>query len=218
MNGRLEEGHGEAMFDLGLEDNGDSMAFDKSDWDFALARLHSVTESLGADYRVLMTKNVGGDTEVDVNPKDKACSGKLIIRRRPHSVDHVIETRIAVVGNVDAGKSTLLGVLVKGGLDDGRGKARVNLFRHKHEIESGRTSSVGMEIMGFDSKGEVVMASTAGRKLSWEEIGNRSVCEEDRISYLSPSIGAEIDGRCMILPFRVIQGLMRSTGQSHQLH
>jgi GTPase len=54
---------------------------------------------------------------------------------------------------VDAGKSTMLGVLVKGGLDDGRGKARVNLFRHKHEIESGRTSSVGMEIMGFDSKG-----------------------------------------------------------------
>lgn len=69
----------------------------------------------------------------------------------------------------------MLGVLVKGGLDDGRGKARVNLFRHKHEIESGRTSSVGMEIMGFDAKGEIVVSSTAGRKLSWEEIGNRSV-------------------------------------------
>ncbi|KAI5270512.1 P-loop containing nucleoside triphosphate hydrolase protein [Aureobasidium subglaciale] len=174
VNGRLEDGHGEAMFDLGLEDNGDSMGFDKEDWDFALARLHTVTESLGADYRVLMTKNVGGEAEVDISPKEKACSGKLMIRRRPSSVDNVIETRIAVVGNVDAGKSTMLGVLVKGGLDDGRGKARVNLFRHKHEIESGRTSSVGMEIMGFDSKGEVVMAQTAGRKLSWEEIGNRS--------------------------------------------
>lgn len=69
----------------------------------------------------------------------------------------------------------MLGVLVKGGLDDGRGKARVNLFRHKHEIESGRTSSVGMEIMGFDSKGDVVSSTVPGRKLSWEEIGNRSV-------------------------------------------
>jgi GTPase len=78
---------------------------------------------------------------------------------------------------VDAGKSTMLGVLVKGGLDDGRGKARVNLFRHKHEIESGRTSSVGMEIMGFDSKGEVVVSNTAGRKLTWEEIGRRSVSQ-----------------------------------------
>ena len=99
INGRLEEGHGEAMFDLGLEDNGDSMNFDKNDWDFALARLQAVTNTIGADYRILMTKNVGGQEEVDVNPKEKACTGKLIIRRRPNSVDHVIETRIAVVGN-----------------------------------------------------------------------------------------------------------------------
>jgi len=76
---------------------------------------------------------------------------------------------------VDAGKSTMLGVLVKGGLDDGRGKARVNLFRHKHEIETGRTSSVGMEIMGFDTKGDIVASNVPGRKLSWEEIGKRSV-------------------------------------------
>jgi GTPase len=72
----------------------------------------------------------------------------------------------------------MLGVLVKGGLDDGRGKARVNLFRHKHEIESGRTSSVGMEIMGFDSKGEIITSTVPGRKLSWEEIGQRSVCQQ----------------------------------------
>ena len=71
----------------------------------------------------------------------------------------------------------MLGVLVKGNLDDGRGKARVNLFRHKHEIESGRTSSVGMEIMGFDTHGDVVASNIPGRKLSWEEIGNRSVCD-----------------------------------------
>jgi GTPase len=72
----------------------------------------------------------------------------------------------------------MLGVLVKGGLDDGRGKARVNLFRHKHEMESGRTSSVGMEIMGFDSVGEIVASNIPGRKLSWEEIGNRAVCSK----------------------------------------
>jgi GTPase len=29
---------------------------------------------------------------------------------------------VAVVGNVDAGKSTTLGVLTRGSLDDGRGK------------------------------------------------------------------------------------------------
>lgn len=65
------------------------------------------------------------------------------------SVCALAELRMAVIGNVDAGKSTMLGVLTRGGLDDGRGKARVNLFRHKHEIESGRTSSVGMEVRLF---------------------------------------------------------------------
>jgi len=177
VNGRLVEGNGECLFDLGLEDSGDSMGFTREDWDFALARLQKAVEAIGADCKVLMTRNVNaGDEEVGpMNAKDTSTSGKVMIRRKPESVDDVIETRIAVVGNVDAGKSTMLGVLVKGGLDDGRGKARVNLFRHKHEVESGRTSSVGMEIMGFDTRGEVVAANVQGRKLSWEEIGRRSV-------------------------------------------
>jgi len=55
---------------------------------------------------------------------------------------------VAVVGNVDAGKSTLLGVLTHSELDNGRGHARQRLFRHKHEMESGRTSSVGNDILG----------------------------------------------------------------------
>jgi GTPase len=176
---RLEEGHGEALFDVGLEDNGDSMGFSKEAWEFALERMGAVCDELKADYKILMTRNVGGDVEVGPrDAKETGASGKMLLRQRPESVDNVIETRIAVVGNVDAGKSTMLGVLVKGGLDDGRGKARVNLFRHKHEIESGRTSSVGMEIMGFDSKGEIVTSTTAGRKLTWEEIGRRSVRQE----------------------------------------
>ena len=68
-------------------------------------------------------------------------------------------SRVAVVGNVDAGKSTLLGVLTHGELDNGRGHARQRLFRHKHEMESGRTSSVGSDILGFDGKGQVVNKS-----------------------------------------------------------
>jgi GTPase len=176
LSTRLDEGHGECLFDVGLEDNGDSQALTEQEWEASLTRLKAVFERLKADWKILITKNVPG-SEVDVGndlKKERGCVGKLMIRRRPESIDDTIETRIAVVGNVDAGKSTLLGVLVKGGLDDGRGKARVNLFRHKHEIESGRTSSVGMEIMGFDSKGEVVVSGVPGRKLSWEEIGKRS--------------------------------------------
>ena len=177
LSNRLLEGHGEALFDLGQEDNGESMGFSNEQWSTALERLRRAAAVLKADCRLLMTRNVkdGGEEEVGpFNDKDKSCTGKIMIRQKPATVEDVIETRIAVVGNVDAGKSTMLGVLVKGNLDDGRGKARVSLFRHKHEIESGRTSSVGMEIMGYDTHGEVVASNVPGRKLSWEEIGNRS--------------------------------------------
>lgn len=67
-----------------------------------------------------------------------------------------LDLRVAVLGNVDSGKSTLLGVLTQGELDNGRGRARLNLFRHLHEIQTGRTSSISFEILGFNSKGEVI--------------------------------------------------------------
>ncbi|KAI0114776.1 P-loop containing nucleoside triphosphate hydrolase protein [Daldinia grandis] len=179
IDGRLLEGHGEAVFDLGFENNGESMRLTRDEWDIALGCLKETAKKAHADCDILLTKNVGGDVEAESTiagnqSKDKDCTGKILIRQTPITIEQVIETRIAVVGNVDAGKSSMLGVLVKGDLDDGRGKARVNLFRHKHEIETGRTSSVGMEIMGFDTLGNVVTSDTPGRKLSWEEIGKRS--------------------------------------------
>lgn len=171
---RIDEGHGETLFDLGLADSGEPLGFTKDQWELALSRVTEASRTLKSDVRVLLTYNVGGQVEAETEPKNDACYGKLLIRQKPETPEEVIETRIAVVGNVDAGKSTMLGVLVKGGLDDGRGKARVNLFRHKHEIESGRTSSVGMEIMGFDTHGEIVASNVPGRKLTWGEIGTRS--------------------------------------------
>ncbi|WDK15019.1 elongation factor Tu GTP binding domain-containing protein [Colletotrichum graminicola] len=152
------------------------MGLSLDQWNAAHTRLRDAAKRIRADCHTLVTKNVGGDVEAPSakTGKDSHCSGKIMIRQAPATVEDVIETRIAVVGNVDAGKSSLLGVLVKGDLDDGRGRARVNLFRHKHEIETGRTSSVGMEILGFDTVGEVVTSETPGRKLSWEEIGKRS--------------------------------------------
>ncbi|GFG22151.1 hypothetical protein IFM61606_02006 [Aspergillus udagawae] len=174
LQARVDEGHGETIFDLGLEDGGDSMGFDLGQWNTALQRLREAAESLPAHCRILLTYNVGGPEESKTkNDRIKGAWGKILIRQPADTVEEMAEIRIAVVGNVDAGKSTMLGVLVKGNLDDGRGRARINLFRHKHEVESGRTSSVGLEIMGFDSHGEIV-SSSQGRKLSWEEIGKRS--------------------------------------------
>ncbi|KAJ0358785.1 hypothetical protein COL154_008825 [Colletotrichum chrysophilum] len=164
LNERITEGHGETVFELGFENNGDSMALSLEQWNAAYTRVQRAAKRIRAHCQLLITKNVGGDVEAPSAKlgKDSHCSGKIMIRQSPATVEDVLETRIAVVGNV------------KGDLDDGRGRARVNLFRHKHEIETGRTSSVGMEILGFDTVGEVVTSDTPGRKLSWEEIGKRS--------------------------------------------
>ncbi|PKY03557.1 putative GTP binding protein [Aspergillus campestris IBT 28561] len=175
LQARIDEGHGETIFDLGLEDGGEPMGFDHAQWETAVRRLRETADTLPAHCRILMTYNVGGPQESPTKKDDRSKDawGKVLIRQPADTVEEMAEIRVAVVGNVDAGKSTMLGVLVKGNLDDGRGRARVNLFRHQHEIESGRTSSVGMEIMGFDSHGEIV-SSAHGRKVSWEEVGRRS--------------------------------------------
>ena len=52
------------------------------------------------------------------------------------------EIRIGVLGNVDSGKSSTIGVITKNILDDGKGYARSLVVRHPHEKESGRTSDI----------------------------------------------------------------------------
>ena len=96
---RLDEGHGETLFEVGFENNGDSMHLAKDDWKAAFARLQEAAKAAHASCQLLLTKNVGGDVEGSTNAKDKDCSGKVLIRRNPATVEEVIETRIAVVGN-----------------------------------------------------------------------------------------------------------------------
>ena len=68
--------------------------------------------------------------------------------------------RVAVVGNVDSGKSTMIGVMTSGELDDGRGKMRCSVATHSHEIDSGRTSTIATELLGFDEARAPVFAAS----------------------------------------------------------
>ncbi|KAJ3407460.1 GTP-binding protein 1 [Chytriomyces hyalinus] len=257
LSSRIEMGQGEAVLELGVEDDGSSMKLTRVEYDEALMNLRKCCIGLNCDVSVLherrdlkmvlsnnlatgvsgsnesvaeeanvpsatvrpykpastfrillnlvffatpqkaqspatspVSPNTGGPSPTTKEtgsldaPSDKFVASKsedgyfyahLLIRKHAGQVEDLNELRIAVVGNVDAGKSTLLGVLTKNVLDDGRGKARINLFKHKHEIESGRTSSVGLEIMGFTSKGNAVttdLVNGAGskQKLTWDDI------------------------------------------------
>lgn len=85
------------------------------------------------------------------------------------------DVRIAVIGNVDSGKSTLVGVLTKCVMDDGRGSARAKVFNFDHEQKNGRTSSIGQEIMGFseDAK-QIELERTASKNQEWAHIATNS--------------------------------------------
>lgn len=64
--------------------------------------------------------------------------------------------RVAVVGNVDAGKSTLIGTMKTSTLDDGKGLSRSKIMRHQHEKDTGRTSTISEHAIGFDENGKVL--------------------------------------------------------------
>lgn len=94
---------------------------------------------------------------------------EALVRRRLTEDQQFMEIRVAIVGAQDAGKSTLLGYLTHGVKDNGRGRARLNLLRHRHEIETGRTSSISHEIIGYDSAGILVNYATT-HITTWEQI------------------------------------------------
>ncbi|KAG9261157.1 GTP-binding protein 2b [Astyanax mexicanus] len=147
---RLQEGRGEAVYQIGVEDNGLMVGLTEEDMKASLKTLRRMAEKVGADITLLREREV--DYESDRSRRKIA---EVLVRKVPDD-QQFLDLRVAVLGNVDSGKSTLLGVLTQGELDNGRGRARLNLFRHLHEIQTGRTSSISFEILGFNSKGEVV--------------------------------------------------------------
>ena len=96
------------------------------------------------------------------------------------------------MGSADVGKSTLLGVLTQGQLDNGRGRARLNMFRHLHEIQTGRTSSISHEILGFDSEGNSVDYSTCNTA---EEICENATKLEKSLQPFS------VSSKTLLLPY-----------------
>ena len=82
-----------------------------------------------------------------------------------------IDIKVAVAGNVDSGKSTLIGVLTNGKRDNGRGSARTSIFNYNHEVKSGRTSSIAHHILGFNNTGETINYES---KRTWQDISRDS--------------------------------------------
>ncbi|KAJ3197621.1 GTP binding protein [Irineochytrium annulatum] len=132
--------------------------------DASLDTLRRMGSQLSADVSIIrkrLVENLLPDSE------DRFVA-EVLVRKCLSDDQHFLEIRVAILGGVDAGKSTVLGVLTHSELDNGRGKSRLNLLRHRHEIETGRTSSISHQIIGFNPCGELINYGTT----------NISTCEQ----------------------------------------
>jgi GTPase len=195
---------GQAIYEIGLTDDGFPLGLSESEMDASLKSLenvvaltdavicaidkHVVTHHADTEEELVKTLmvNRGCDTNLKwtyVNdakergaPEFKRLIAEVIIRR---NYGTYWETRYGIAGNVDCGKSTLLGVLTSGEYDNGRGSARLAVMKNPHEIDSGRTSCVAQEIVGFDINGasvneKLAKKSHGGGKIEWSEIVQKS--------------------------------------------
>nr|CAH8851593.1 unnamed protein product [Trichobilharzia regenti] len=161
MKWRLNEGGGKAIYKLGVDDDGHISGLCQSELVSSLATLERMAKRLNATLHPLRERIIepiadDGDNNT-TNPinREYRKAIELLVRLAPTTNDGSPDLCVALVGGMDSGKSTLIGVLTDGELDNARGKARLNLFRHLHEVQSGRTSSLSRELLGFDADGNV---------------------------------------------------------------
>lgn len=166
---RLNEGSGECIYILGIQDNGELIGINDEDYKLSLENItHFATTN---DSVIINISKKEIDNEIDNEIKDKKYIYEILIRE--HLENKYIDIKVAVAGNVDSGKSSLIGVLINGKNDNGRGAARLSVFNYPHELKSGRTSSIAHHILGFDMDGKIVNYDNI-HKLSWNEIVKNS--------------------------------------------
>jgi len=73
------------------------------------------------------------------------------------------EVSIIVAGSVDSGKSTFIGVMATGKLDDGKGLARSFVAKHQHELDSGKTSDIAVKTIVVDKR-EISLIDLCGHE------------------------------------------------------
>lgn len=115
---------------IGVEDDGNPLGLNPDEMKESLATLFIMARNLNADLNIMHVKKGQegyiSEAKVRINELEGI---------KP-------DIKITILGSEGAGKSTLLGVLISGKKDNGRGLARQYVFRHKHEILNGRTSSI----------------------------------------------------------------------------
>lgn len=150
------EQHGEAVLEVGGTESGmGPVCHTEEELETVLEALERLAQDKGFSKNVVRRRVLSDPND----PSQQLHMGDVCLRRCP-GVSPPFEIRVAIVGNVDSGKSTMVGVLTRGILDDGRGLARSKVFKHGHEESTGRTSSIGQHVLCLDAEGRILNDSS----------------------------------------------------------
>jgi|694.fasta_scaffold19997_1 GTPase len=158
MRFRTEEGDGECIYNLGVEDKGMIIGISEIEYEETINVLNSAAQMNNYSITRLSSSSISQNKKIY----------EVMVREK--NDNKYIDLRVAIAGSVDSGKSTFTGALVNGVFDDGRGYARSMIFNYPHEIKSGRTSSISHQILGFDENGDIVNYRSVCGKMSWPDI------------------------------------------------
>lgn len=143
MRYRLTEGGGEAFYELGVSDDGSLVGLTEPELERSLEVLQKAAAIVDARYKV-----------VRLGEGSRGKIAEILVRHCREGV-FPIYLMVPVLGNVDSGKSSIIGVLCSGQMDDGNGLAMAMVARYLHEIRMRRTSSISTHLLGFDADGAV---------------------------------------------------------------
>ncbi|KAJ4291038.1 hypothetical protein N0V90_010235 [Kalmusia sp. IMI 367209] len=169
----LEESKG-ALYEIGVADDGELVGLAEDEMEESLNNLRAMAASLGCQVDVVRMVTVGNCEwmESGTTQQPQVRTSKLLVAEAYVHPDnqlmkhnhqehdnkgsqHIItqvsspQLRVSLTGATMSGKSSLLGTLSTSTLDNGRGKSRLSLLKHRHEIESGVTSSITQELIGY---------------------------------------------------------------------
>ncbi|KAK6539668.1 hypothetical protein TWF694_009873 [Orbilia ellipsospora] len=178
----LQDSQG-CLYEIGVADDGRLLGLTEEDLETSLRTLRKMADALGCLVEINRKVNVANTTDEDgkvvplwaaeahVRPGQFTTipvSG-TDITVDPRQTNNIPQLRITLTGPTNAGKSTLLGTLTSSTLDNGRGKSRLSLLKHRHEVATGVTSSIASELLGFTANGEMVNYHS-GNVGSWMDI------------------------------------------------
>ena len=160
--GFLSSGKGCAYYFLGLNDTGTIGGMD----------IKIINQSLKVLNRVIKHSNASTDsTHISMFKEGVVAMVKISMANNNESVD---EFRVIMLGDTNAGKSSIIGSLTYNIKDDGEGGARQNIFKYQHEHDSGQTSSIKCEISGFTKNKDSFLNYTDYFEEPWENIFKKS--------------------------------------------